>query len=86
MRLKESTRHFVGSTSPPGRFLPHIFGTQGLVREALTRGAEIVLVDTTGLISGAAATSLKWHKLQAIRPRHVLGLQRERELESSRGG
>jgi len=73
--------HFVGSTSPPGHFLPHILGTQALVQAAISQGAEIVLVDTTGLISGTGAASLKWHKIQAIRPRHVLGLQREGELE-----
>lgn len=73
--------YFVGSTSPPGHFLPHILGTQALVQAAMARGAEIVLVDTTGLISGAVAVSLKWHKLQAIRPRHLLGLEREGELE-----
>ena len=72
---------FVGSTSPPGHFLPHILGTQTLVQSAINQGAEIVLVDTTGLISGAAAASLKWHKLQAIRPQHVLALQRQGELE-----
>jgi polynucleotide 5'-hydroxyl-kinase GRC3/NOL9 len=72
---------FVGSTSPPGHFLPHILGTQTLVRAAINQGAEIVLVDTTGLISGAAAASLKWHKLQAIRPQHLLALQRQGELE-----
>jgi polynucleotide 5'-hydroxyl-kinase GRC3/NOL9 len=73
--------YFVGSTSPPGRFLPHILGTQALVHAAIAGGAEIVLVDTTGLIVGAAAASVKWHKLQAIRPQHVLALQREEELE-----
>ncbi len=73
--------YFVGSTSPPGHFLPHILGTQALVHAAAAQGAEIVLVDTTGLILGAVATSLKWHKLQALRPRHVLVLQRDRELE-----
>ena len=55
--------HFVGSTSPPGHFLPLILGTQDLVRRAIAQGAEIVLVDTTGLILGSVAASLKWHKL-----------------------
>jgi len=73
--------YFVGSTSPPGHFLVHILGTQNLVQSAINQEAEIVLVDTTGLISGTAAASLKWHKLQAIRPQHVLALQREDELE-----
>ncbi len=73
--------YFVGSTSPPGHFLPHILGTQALVHAAIAQGAEIVLVDTTGLIVGAVAASLKWHKLQALRPQHVLAIQRDRELE-----
>jgi polynucleotide 5'-hydroxyl-kinase GRC3/NOL9 len=73
--------YFVGSTSPPGHFLPLILGTQSLVQAAIAQGAEIVLVDTTGLIRGAVAASLKWHKLQALRPQHVLALQREDELE-----
>ncbi len=73
--------YFVGSTSPPGHFLPHILGTQALVHAAITQGAEIVVVDTTGLILGPVAASLKWHKLQALRPQHVLALQREGELE-----
>ena len=72
---------FVGSTSPPGHFLPHILGTQDLVRKAIAQGAEIVLVDTTGLILGSVAASLKWHKLKALQPRHVLALQRAQELE-----
>jgi polynucleotide 5'-hydroxyl-kinase GRC3/NOL9 len=72
---------FVGSTSPPGHFLAHILGTQALVHAAIAQGAEIVLVDTTGLILGAVAASLKWHKLQAIRPQHILALQRGGELE-----
>jgi len=73
--------HFVGSTSPPGHFLPLILGTQDLVRRATAAGAEIVLVDTTGLILGSVAASLKWHKLKAVQARHVLALQREAELE-----
>ncbi len=75
------TRQFVGSTSPPGHFLPLILGTQDLVRRAIHQSAEIVLVDTTGLILGSVAVSLKWHKLKALLPRHVLALQREEELE-----
>lgn len=75
------TMYFVGSTSPPGHLLPLILGTQSLVHAAIAQGAEIALVDTTGLIRGAVAASLKWHKLQALRPQHILALQREGELE-----
>jgi polynucleotide 5'-hydroxyl-kinase GRC3/NOL9 len=75
------TLQFVGSTSPPGHFLPLILGTQRLVQVAIAHGAEILLVDTTGLILGSVAASLKWHKLRALKPRHVLALQRADELE-----
>jgi polynucleotide 5'-hydroxyl-kinase GRC3/NOL9 len=75
------TLQFVGSISPPGHFLPLILGTQHLVRKAVVQGATIVLVDTTGMILGSVAASLKWHKLSALQPRHVLALQREEELE-----
>jgi polynucleotide 5'-hydroxyl-kinase GRC3/NOL9 len=76
------TMDCVGSTSPPGHYLPHIRGTQNLVAIAMLRGAEIVVVDTTGMISGGMAASLKRRKLQAIGARYVLALQREGELES----
>jgi polynucleotide 5'-kinase involved in rRNA processing len=33
------------------------------------------------LILGSVAASLKWHKLMALQPRHVLALQRAEELE-----
>jgi polynucleotide 5'-hydroxyl-kinase GRC3/NOL9 len=72
---------FVGATSPPGCFLPHVLGTQAMAREALDRGADIVLVDTTGLVLGPAAVALKRYKLRALRPRHLLALERAGELE-----
>ena len=45
------------------------------------RRAEISVVDTTGLISGGLGKALKTAKINAIRPAHIVAIQREDELE-----
>lgn len=72
---------FVGSTSPEGQLLPLVTGTARLVNHAREAGCEIVIVDTSGLISGAYAQVLKYYKLELIRPDVVVGLERGEELE-----
>lgn len=72
---------FVGSTSPSGHLLPLVSGTGRLVRDAKEAGADLIIVDTSGLISGVYAEILKYHKLQLIRPDAVVGFQRGSELD-----
>ncbi|MEE9200549.1 MAG: Clp1/GlmU family protein [Candidatus Brocadiales bacterium] len=73
--------YFVGSTSPVGHFLQTIVGVKKLVERSLREGAEVVIVDTTGLVSGGAAWELKHHKIELAGARCIVALQRERELE-----
>ena len=72
---------FVGSTSPHGHILPLLTGLHQLVEQA--RGAQVaaILVDTTGLIHGAAGRDLKYAKVDLLRPRHLLVLARGDEME-----
>lgn len=72
---------FVGSAAPPGHLLPLVAGTGRLVMNARQAGAEVILVDTTGFISGVQAEILKYHKLQLVRPDAVVGFQRGQELD-----
>jgi polynucleotide 5'-kinase involved in rRNA processing len=72
---------FVGSMSPSGNLLSLVSGTGRLVAEAREAGAGLIVVDTTGLISGTQAELLKYHKLQVVRPDAVVGFQRGEELE-----
>lgn len=72
--------YFVGGISPRGRFLPLVSGTAQLVATARAN-ADVVVVDTSGLIAGLAGQSLKFHKLELARPDYVVGLQRGEELE-----
>ncbi len=73
--------HFVGSSSPQGHLLQVVAGTGRLVARAKAAGADIVVVDTSGLVSGLEGQSLKYHKFELIQPDLVVGLQRGGELE-----
>src|SRR5512136_2194612 len=42
--------YFVGSTTPRGHMLPVVVGAYRLQQKALALGAEVVVVDTTGLV------------------------------------
>jgi polynucleotide 5'-hydroxyl-kinase GRC3/NOL9 len=72
---------FVGATTPQGNLLPLITGASRLQALAFERGADFVVVDTSGLVSGVYGQLLKYHKVEMLRPELVVGLQRGEELE-----
>ena len=72
---------FVGSISPQGQLLPLVVGAARLLDRAFDDGAELVVVDTSGLVSGVYGQILKYHKVEMLRPDVVIGLQRGEELE-----
>ena len=73
--------YFVGATSPQGHMLPVVTGVARLYELANDRGAEFVVIDTSGMVSGVHGQLLKYHKLELIRPDLVIGLQRGEELD-----
>ncbi len=72
---------FVGFTSPARRPFLHLEAIRTLVQQAGSDGAKIVVLDTTGMLMGGLAVAMKRQKLRALRPRHVLALEREGEAE-----
>jgi polynucleotide 5'-kinase involved in rRNA processing len=72
---------FVGTTSPQGHLLPLVSGSRLLLDLARAEGADQVVVDTTGLVSGVFGQVLKFHKIGLLRPDVVVGLERGEELE-----
>jgi polynucleotide 5'-kinase involved in rRNA processing len=72
---------FVGATSPQGHLLPLVAGSRLMLDRAKLEGAELVVVDTTGLVSGVYGQLLKFHKIGVLQPDLVVGLQRGEELE-----
>jgi polynucleotide 5'-kinase involved in rRNA processing len=81
-RLACNAMRFIGALSPVGHLLQTIVATKMLVDKALRRGARAVLVDTTGLVGQNVGFQLKLNKIELLEPRHIVVLQRERELEA----
>lgn len=72
--------HFVGGISPDRLILQAVIASAALAAEG-AKLADLVVVDTTGTISGVAGETLKYHKAELIRPDQVIALQRGGELE-----
>jgi len=72
--------YFVGDITPLSQLLPLLTGTARLLEDARRR-SRLVVVDTSGLVTGVLGQTLKFHKLELARPDHVVGLQRGAELE-----
>lgn len=72
---------FVGATSPRGHMLPVIVGTHKLQRQARRMGAEVIVVDTTGLVAQeAGGGALKHWKIALLAPKTIIAIQRYGEL------
>jgi len=71
---------FVGSTQPQGVVLPHVVAAAALV-DVARGGADFVVLDTTGFVSGVVGQTLKYHLMELCSPDLVIALQRGRELE-----
>ncbi len=70
---------FVGSTSPRGNLVPMIAGTCILAKNSLKK-ADLVIIDTTGLVLGDYGQELKYHKINLISPRHLVLFEKGGEL------
>ena len=72
---------FVGSISPRGHLVPLVAGTAKLVARAKEAGCLLIVVDTTGAVSGITGQTLKYHKMDLISPDFVVAFERGGELE-----
>lgn len=72
---------FVGSLIPKGHLLPLVTGAAKLVARAKAHGSQMIIIDTTSLVSGIYGQSLKYFKMDLIHPDHVIAFERGGELE-----
>jgi len=77
---KEDALWFIGSTSPEGHLLQIVAAVASVFRIAKASGADFVVVDSSGLVSGVHGQILKYHKVEMLQPDLVVGLQRGEEL------
>lgn len=72
---------FVGATTPEENLPLHLEGVKRMADRAFRSGAEVTLVDTTGLIHGDLGRELKRRKIDLLSPRMIFALQNAGELE-----
>jgi polynucleotide 5'-hydroxyl-kinase GRC3/NOL9 len=73
---------FVGDVSPRGRMLPLVVGAGRLTRRALEARAEVVVVNTTGLVDpGHGGVALKHALVDQLQPTTLFAFQRASELQ-----
>lgn len=72
---------FVGSTNPQDHLLPLVGAVARLRARAHAEGADLVLVDTSGEVSGIWGQLVKYYEVDMLEPDLVVGLQRGEELE-----
>ena len=73
--------YFVGWISPERHLLQTVVGAKMMVDAAFAQNADLVIVDTTGLIEGTIGSVLKHSKIELLRPNHILFIQQNRELD-----
>ena len=73
--------YFVGSITPRGHMLEMLVGTKRIADRASQLDPGIIVIDTTGFVTGETAWELKFQKVDLLKPTHLIGLQRRREIE-----
>lgn len=73
--------YFVGDVSSSRHFLETLTGIRLMVDRARQTDADFVVIDTTGYIHDPPAVTLKQHKIELIKPNHLVCIGRSVELE-----
>jgi polynucleotide 5'-hydroxyl-kinase GRC3/NOL9 len=72
---------FVGSVSPSSIVQRIVAATRELYDEALKRGCDLVIINTSGWVNGRGARELKHNVIATIHPSHLILIQRTNEVE-----
>lgn len=78
--------YFVGAASPRRNLLEVVTGTRLMVDAARDAECDFIVVDTTGYVHENAAIVLKQHKIELLRPNHLVCIGRSTELEQITAG
>ena len=75
---------FVGGIAPDRFRLQQVAAVSALV-DSVREEADLIVIDTSGTISGVIGQTLKYHKVELARPDTVVALQRGAEIEPLAG-
>lgn len=84
-KLTASGISFVGHVTPVGHLLQLTAAiVQGV--QQVSKVAELIIIDTPGLVMGTAAAALWWAVQRILKPRLILAVQRQDELSGILSG
>jgi len=72
---------FVGSVSPSNIVQRVVAATKELFDEALRRGCDLIIINTSGWVNSRRARELKYNVITTIHPSHLVLIQRTNEVE-----
>ncbi len=71
---------FLGTVNP-AMTMPGIIHTAEMMTSHCRKKTDIILIDTTGLVTGNIGRALKTGKIKAVNPEYVIAVQKKDELE-----
>ncbi|MDK1010311.1 MAG: Clp1/GlmU family protein [Actinomycetota bacterium] len=71
---------FVGAIEPDGVVLPHVVAVTALV-DVGKENADLVICDTSGVITGVVGQTLKYHLVELLQPELVIAIARGGEMD-----
>jgi polynucleotide 5'-hydroxyl-kinase GRC3/NOL9 len=72
---------FVGSVSPSNIVQRIVAATKELYDEALRRGCDLIIINTSGWVNGRGARELKCNVITTVHPNYLVLIQRTNEVE-----
>jgi polynucleotide 5'-hydroxyl-kinase GRC3/NOL9 len=79
--VKTFSARFVGSVSPASVIQRIVVATKELYDEALKKGCDLIIINTSGWINGRGARELKYNVIATIHPNYLVLIQRANEVE-----
>lgn len=79
---KPASLYFVGDISPRGHLLEMVVGVKAMFEKAQSKNCDLIIVDTTGMISYPFGYALKYHKINLLSPQDIVAFQRGKEAEA----
>ena len=80
-QVEAITARFIGSTSPANVIQRVITATKQLYEEALSKGCDLIIVNTSGWVNGRGARELKYGVISSIHPQYAVLIQKANEVE-----
>jgi polynucleotide 5'-hydroxyl-kinase GRC3/NOL9 len=80
--ISETWLRFVGSTAPRGHLLQTLSGILKLFEKSVERGAQKIVIDSSGFVFGNLAQEFQFHIIDLLRPDYLIVLRRKDEMDT----